>query len=195
VFEKKGGLFLYSAVIADDEPVIKMDIREILETNGYNVVGEAKDGFEAVQLCRRHKPDFVIMDIKMPLLNGIKAAETINRENLSSCVLLLTAYSDKSVAAEASKANVMGYLVKPVDENSLIPAIEVALSKSHKLARLSNEFKKTKLALENRKTLDRAKGLLMDSRGMSEMEAYQYLRKVAMDKECTIAQVAEMLVL
>jgi response regulator NasT len=172
-----------------------MDIREILETNGYNVVGEAKDGFEAVQLCRRHKPDFVIMDIKMPLMNGIKAAETINRENLSSCVLLLTAYSDKSMAAEASKANVMGYLVKPVDENALIPAIEVALSKSSKLAKLSNEFKKTKLALESRKTLDRAKGLLMDSRGMSEMEAYQYIRKVAMDKECTIAQVAEMLVL
>jgi response regulator NasT len=135
------------------------------------------------------------MDIKMPLLNGIRAAEIIARESLSSCVLLLTAYSDKSVAAEASKANVMGYLVKPVDEDALIPAIEVALSKSHKLDSLSSEYKKTKLALENRKTLDRAKGLLMDSRGMSEMEAYQYIRKVAMDKECTIAQVAEMLVL
>lgn len=186
---------MYSAVIADDEPVIKMDIKEILETNGYNVVGEAKDGFEAVQLCRKHKPDFVIMDVRMPLLNGIKAAEMINRESLSGCVLLLTAYTDKSIAAEAAKAGVMGYLTKPIDENALIPAIEVALSKSSKLNKISNDFEKAKLALENRKTLDRAKGLLMDSRGMSEMEAYSYIRKVAMDKECTIAQVAEMLVL
>lgn len=186
---------MYSAVVADDEPVIKMDIKEILETNGYHVAGEAKDGFETVQLCRRYKPDFVIMDIRMPILNGLKAAEIINREKLSGCVILLTAYSDKSMAAEASKADVMGYLVKPIDENALIPAIEVALSKRSKIEKMNSEFEKTKLALESRKMLDRAKGMLMDSRGMSEMEAYQYIRKVAMDKECTIAQVAEMLVL
>lgn len=186
---------MYRAVIADDEPLIKMDIREILELNGYEVVGEALDGFDAVELCRRHRPDFVIMDIKMPLLNGLKAAEIINREKLAGCVLLLTAYSDKSMAAEASKADVMGYLVKPIDENALIPAIEVALHKREEIERIHEEYQKTKQALESRKLLDRAKGILMDSQGMSEMAAYHYIRKVAMDKECTIAQVAEMIVI
>jgi len=185
---------VYRAVIADDEPVIKMDIREILEMNGYEVVGEALDGFEAVQQCRMHKPDFVILDIKMPLLNGLKAAEIINREKLSNCVLLLTAYGDKSMAAEASKADVMGYLVKPIDENALIPAIEVALHKQNEINKINAECEKAKQALEARKLLDRAKGIIMDSRGMSEMEAYHYIRKVAMDKECTMAQVAEMII-
>ena len=186
---------MYRAVIADDEPVIKMDIKEILETNGYEVAGEALDGFEAIRQCRLNKPDFVIMDIKMPLLDGLKAAEIINREGLSNCVLLLTAYSDKSMAAQASKADVMGYLVKPIDENALIPAIEVALQKRSKIEKISTECEKAKKALESRKMLDRAKGMLMDSRGMSEMEAYQYIRKVAMDKECTIGQVAEMIII
>lgn len=186
---------MYRAVIADDEPLIKMDIKEILELNGYEVVGEALDGFDAVELCRKLRPDFVIMDIKMPLLNGIKAAEIINREQLAGCVILLTAYSDKSMAAEASKAEVMGYLVKPIDENALIPAIEIALHKRRELDKINNEYKKAKQALESRKMIDRAKGILMDSEGMSEMSAYHYLRKVAMDKECTIAQVAEMVIL
>jgi response regulator NasT len=182
-------------VIADDEPLIKMDIREILELNGYDVVGEALDGFDAVELCRAHHPDFVIMDVKMPLLDGIKAAEIINREKLAGCVLLLTAYSDKSMAAEASRAEVMGYLVKPIDENALIPAIEVALHKRGEIEKIHEEYEKAKQALESRKVLDRAKGILMDGKGMSEMSAYHYIRKVAMDKECTIAQVAEMIVL
>lgn len=186
---------MYRAVIADDEPLIKMDIKEILELNGYQVVGEALDGFDAVEQCRIHKPDFVIMDIKMPLLDGIKAAEIINREKLSGCVLLLTAYSDKSMAVQASKADVMGYLVKPIDENALIPAIEVALHKHSELEKVNAEYEKAKQALESRKLLDRAKGILMDNRGMSEMAAYHYIRKVAMDKECTIARVAELIIL
>lgn len=188
------GVTVYRAVIADDEPLIKMDIKEILELNGYEVVGEALDGFDAVELCRRHKPDFVIMDIKMPLLDGIKAAEIINREKLAGCVLLLTAFSDKSVAAEASRAEVMGYLVKPIDENALIPAIEIALHKRKEIDKINGEYEKAKQALESRKLLDRAKGILMDQKGMSEMSAYHYMRKVAMDKECTIAQVAEMII-
>lgn len=186
---------MYRAIIADDEPLIKMDIKEILELNGYEVVGEALDGFDAVELCRKHHPDFVIMDVKMPLLDGIKAAEIINRDKLAGCVLLLTAYSDKSIAAQAASANVMGYLVKPIDENALIPAIEIALHKRKEMDKISNEYEKTKLALESRKLIDRAKGILMDSKGMSEMSAYHYIRKVAMDKECTIAQVAEMIII
>lgn len=186
---------MYRAVIADDEPLIKMDIREILELNGYEVVGEASDGFDAVALCRSLKPDFVIMDIRMPLMDGLKAAEIINKEKTAKCVLLLTAFSDKSIAVEALKADVMGYIVKPVDENVLIPAIEIALHKYNELDRVNQEYEKAKKALESRKVLDRAKGILMDSRDMSEMAAYHYMRKVAMDKECTIAQVAEMIIL
>lgn len=185
---------MYRAVIADDEPLIKMDIKEILELNGYDVVGEALDGFDAVELCRKHKPDFVIMDIKMPLLDGIKAAEIINREKIAGCVLLLTAFSDKSMAVEASKAEVMGYLVKPIDENALIPAIEVALHRRREMEQINKEYKKTKQALESRKALDRAKGILMEQKSMSEMDAYHYMRKVAMDKECTIGQVAELII-
>lgn len=185
---------MYRAIIADDEPLIKMDIKEILELNGYKVVGEAGDGFDAVELCREHYPDFVIMDVKMPLMDGIKAAEIINRENLSNCVLLLTAHSDKSVATAALKADVMGYLVKPIDEDALIPAIEIALHKCSAYKNLSGEYEKTKQALESRKTLDRAKGILMDTQGMSEMSAYQYIRKVAMDKECTVGKIAEIIV-
>ena len=118
---------MYRVVIADDEPVIKMDIKEILEMNGYEVVGEALNGCEAVQQCRLHKPDFVIMDVKMPLLDGLEATEIINREQLSGCVLLLTACAYSSIAAQASEIGVMGYLVKPIDEDTLIPAIEAAL--------------------------------------------------------------------
>lgn len=186
---------MYRAVIADDEPLIKMDIREILELNGYGVAGEASDGFDAVELCRLYRPDFVIMDIRMPLLDGLKAAEIIHKEKIAKCVLLLTAFSDKSIASKASKANVMGYLVKPVDENALIPAIEIALHKYNEMEHINKEYEKTKKALESRVTVDRAKGILMDKRGMSEMAAYHYIRKVAMDKECTIAQVAQMIIL
>ena len=186
---------MYRAVIADDEPLIKMDIREILELNGYEVVGEALDGFDAVEMCRKHHPDFVIMDVKMPLLDGIKAAEIINQQKLAGCVILLTAFSDKSMAAEVSRADVMGYLVKPIDEHALIPAIEIALHKRNEMEKINNEYEKTKQALESRKLLDRAKGILMDTKGMSELAAYNYIRKVAMDKECTIAQVAEMILL
>lgn len=190
----KGAVILYSVVIADDEPLITMDIKEILELNGYQVVGKAADGFDAVELCRKHRPDLVLMDVKMPLLDGIKAAEIINRESLSGCVILLTAYSDKSIVAEASKADVMGYLVKPIDENSLIPAIEIALHKSQNIKKLQSEYDKMKKALESRKLLDRAKGILMEKEGMSEMDAYHYIRKVAMSKECTIAKVAQLII-
>lgn len=186
---------MYTAVIADDEPLIRMDIKEILELNGYDVVGDAFDGFDAVELCRKYRPDFVIMDIKMPILDGIKAAEIINAEKLVSCVLLLTAYSDRSMIEQAANADVMSYLVKPIDESALIPAIEIALHNQRKIRKMSQEYRKAKEALESRKTVDRAKGILMDGKGMSELAAYQYLRKVAMDKECTIAQIAKMIII
>lgn len=186
---------MHRIVIADDEPLIRMDIKEILEINGYEVVGDASDGFDAVRLCRQLKPDLVILDIKMPLMDGLKAAGILAKEKLVRCVLLLTAYSDRAMLEQAKSADVMGYLVKPVSESSLIPAIEIALHKQNKIEQISKEFEKTKLALESRKLVDRAKGILMDKSDMSELSAYQYMRKVAMDKECTIAQIAEAIIL
>ena len=182
-------------VIADDEPIIKMDVREILELSGYDVVGEASDGFEAVEVCRRENPDLVLMDIKMPMLDGLKAAEMINKEKLARCVLMLTAYNEKAMLEQAKDADVMGYIVKPVDEKSLIPAIEIALAKQSKIEEMNNEYEKTRIALESRKYIDRAKGILMEKKKMSELEAYSYMRKVAMDKECTIARIAQTIIL
>ncbi len=186
---------MFRIVIADDEPIIKMDVREILELNGYSVVGEASDGVEAIEVCRNTLPDLVLMDIKMPVLDGLKAVEIIHEQKLARCVLMLTAYNEKSMLEQAKNADVMGYLIKPVDENSLIPAIEIALAKQSKIEKMNREFEKTRTALESRKYIDRAKGILMETKKMSELEAYSYMRKVAMDQECTIARIAQTIIL
>jgi len=186
---------MFRIVIADDEPIIRMDIREILELNGYEVVGEASDGIEAVETCRNTKPDLVLMDIKMPMLDGLKAAELIHQQKLARCALMLTAYNEKHMLEQAKNADVMGYLIKPVEEKSLIPAIEIALAKQSKIEKMHREYEKTRTALESRKYIDRAKGILMEKKKMSEWEAYNYMRKVAMDRECTIARIAQTIIL
>lgn len=185
---------MYRVVIADDEPTIRMYIKEILQMNNYDVVGDAADGFDAVEICRREKPDFAILDIRMPLLDGLEAAKIIKSESLCGFVLLLTAFSDKSIADQAKDADVMGYLVKPIDENSLIPAVEIAINKYKEIKKLKQEWGKAQDALQSRKLVDRAKGVLIDKRGMNEESAYQYLRKVAMDKGCTISQIAKIII-
>lgn len=182
-------------VIAEDEPLIKMDIKEILEENSYTVVGEASTGFDAVEICKKHKPDLVIMDIKMEIMDGITAAGIMKKENIAGCVLLLTAFSDREMIKKAKDADVVGYLVKPVDESSLIPAIEIALHNQNKYNELNIENKKSKDALVERKLIERAKGILMETKGMTEMSAYQYLRKVAMDRECTMAKISEAIIM
>lgn len=185
---------MYRVVIADDEPLIRMYVGELLENNGYAVVGEAGDGYDAIECCRQEKPDFVILDIKMPVLDGLEAATIINDESLADFIVLLTAYSDKSIAEKAVDADVMSVIVKPVDENSLIPAIEIAINKHQKLQRVETEYAKAKTALADRKYVDKAKGILMTKKGMSEKRAYEYLRKVAMDKGCAIATVAKTII-
>lgn len=185
---------MYRVVVADDEPLIRMYVKEILELNGYEVIGDAADGFDTINLCRELKPDFVILDIKMPVLDGLEAATVINKEKLADFVLLLTAYSDKSIAEKAVGADVMGCIIKPVDEDVLITAIEIAISKHKKIKKLSQEYDKAKTALEDRKYVDRAKGILMEKRRMTEKSAYEYMRRVAMDKECSIAKVAKTII-
>ena len=184
---------MYRVVIVDDEVLIRMYIREILESNGYEVVGEAEDGLEAICTCREQKPDFVIMDISMPILNGLEAAKVINEEKLAGFIIVLTAYRDKDIAKKAVDIDVMGYVVKPVDEDALIPAIEIAINKYQQMKKMEKEFGKTKEALDDRKYVDRAKGLLMERRKISEKEAYVYIRKLAMDKGQSMVDISKML--
>jgi two-component system, response regulator PdtaR len=180
-------------VIADNESIIRMDLKELLEEAGHTVVGEAADGVKAIELARRHKPDLVIMDIKMPEMDGITAAKIISNEKVAP-VLLLTAFSQKEIVEKAKDSGVLAYLVKPVKEANLFPAIEIALSRFQEFAELERELEEVKNSLETRKILDRAKGILMDTHSLSENEAYRRIQQYSMAKRKSIREVAEAIV-
>lgn len=184
---------MYKAVIVEDEIIIRMFIKEVLEANNYCVVGDAGDGLEAIEVCRRTHPDFVLMDIKMPILNGLDAAAVINQEQLAGFVVLLTGMRDKEIAKKA--VDIMGYVIKPVDEDTLIPAIEIAINKYEALRKVEKERDKIKESLEGRKIIERAKGVLMDKNSMNEQQAYEYMRKLSMDRGCTMASTARSVLL
>lgn len=181
-------------VIADDEPITRMDIKEILESSGYNVVGEAVDGFDAIELCRKNLPDLVIMDIKMPLVDGLAAAKIINDENIAGAVLILSAYSGSEFIERAKEAQVISYVVKPVDEKNLIPAVEIAISKSEEMKDMKNNVKNAEDKLEARKRIEKAKGLLMDKYKISEGEAFTRLRTLSMNKRCSMKDIASTII-
>jgi response regulator NasT len=180
-------------VIADNESIIRMDLKELLEEAGHAVVGEAADGIKAIELARRHKPDLVIMDIKMPEMDGIAAAKIISAEKLAP-VLLLTAFSQKEIVEKAKDSGVLAYLVKPIKEANLFPAIEIALSRFQEFAELERELEDVKNSLETRKILDRAKGILMDAYNLTESEAYRRIQQYSMSKRKSIREVAEAIV-
>ncbi|WP_129599595.1 ANTAR domain-containing response regulator [Anaerophilus nitritogenes] len=182
-------------VIADDEPITRMDISEILEEAGYDVVGQASDGFDAIELCKKFRPHLVLMDVKMPLLNGMKAAKVIKEEELADCIALLTAYSSKEFIEEAKEVGVMAYIVKPIDERNLLPAIEVALAKSEEIKKIKGDIKKTKEKLEARKLIEKAKGILVKNHGISEDEAYNKIRKLSMDKRYPMQTIAHAIIM
>ncbi len=175
-------------IIADDESIIRLDLREMLENLGYLVVGEAGDGISALNLARELKPDLVIMDIKMPGLDGIDAAKFLTEEQIAP-VLLLTAYSQRELVERAREAGVAGYLVKPFREEDLGPAIEVVLARFQEFRSLEQEVEDLKEALETRKLVDRAKGILMDTQGMSEAEAFRKIQKMSMDKRVPMKEI------
>ena len=181
-------------IIADDESVIRMDLREMLANLGHLVVGEASDGRSAVNLARELKPDLVIMDIKMPDLDGIDAAKLLTEERIAP-VLLLTAYSQKDLVERAKEAGVIGYMVKPFQENDLDPAIEVALARFKEFQALHKEVADLQLALETRKVVERAKGILMDTQGLSEAEAFRKIQKMSMNIRKPMKEVAEAIIL
>lgn len=180
-------------VIADDEPITKMDLNELLSEAGYEVVGEASDGFDAVEICRKKHPDLILMDIKMPLLDGLAAAKIIRSENLAETVMMMTAYSEREFVEQAKGCGVGGYLVKPIDEKSLIPNIEVAVNRSREIGKLRKDIEKVNGRLESRAVTEKAKGLLMEQQKLTEQEAYDYIRKLSQTKHLSMKRVAEMI--
>ena len=175
-------------LIAEDETLIRMDLAEMLRENGYDVIGEATNGEEAITLANELKPDLVILDVKMPKLDGITAAETIVK---ISPVLMLTAFSQKDLVERALDAGVMAYVVKPFTIDDLIPAIEIATSRHTQMIALQNEVADLTERLETRKLVDRAKGILMQAMKLSEPDAFKWIQRTAMDKRVSMKQVAE----
>ncbi len=181
-------------IIADDESLIRMDLREMLLNLGYLVVGEVGDGRSAVNLARELRPDVVIMDVKMPDMDGIDAARILTEERLAP-VILLTAYSQKDLVERAKEAGVVGYMVKPFRESDLVPAIEVALARFKEFESLHKEVDDLQVALETRKLVDRAKGILMDSQGLNEADAFRKIQKMSMNTRKPMKEVAEAIIL
>lgn len=181
-------------IVADDESIIRMDLRETLTALGYLVVGEVGDGLSAVNLARELKPDVVIMDIKMPDLDGIAAAKILTEEKIAP-VLLLTAFSQQELVEGAKEAGVVGYIVKPFRESELGPAIEVALARFREFRVLEKENTDLKDQMETRKLVERAKGVLMDSRGLKEAEAFRRIQKLSMDTRKSMREIAEAILL
>lgn len=182
-------------VIADDEPITRMDIKEMLEEAGYNVVGEASDGFDAIEMCRKFSPNIVIMDIKMPLLDGINASKIIMQEGLADGIILLSAYSDTNFVEKAKEAGVIGYLVKPLDNKSLIPAVEVAISRAKEIKEIKTNMINVQKKLEARKVIEKAKGILMVEQGITEQEAFSMIRNLSMKKRVTMEDISEIIIM
>ena len=182
-----GGLRI---VVAEDEALIRLDLAEMLAELGYDVVGQASDGEQAVALVQEHRPDVVIMDVKMPVLDGISAAEQIGKARIAP-VIMLTAFSQKELVERARDAGVMAYIVKPFTQADLAPAVDIATSRWAELKALEGEIADLGERLETRKAVDRAKGILMTRLKLSEADAFRWIQKTAMDRRLGMREVAE----
>lgn len=181
------------ALIVEDEAIIRMDLKEMLTEEGHEVVGEARDGEEAVELARSLSPDIVFMDVEMPRMDGITAARVIGDEGIAP-VVMVTAFSQAGYVRDAADAGAMAYLVKPFTKQDIVPAMHVAVSRFAEARALETEVADLEERLETRKALDRAKGVLM-SKGATERDAFRRLQKLAMDRRLTLRQVAEAVLL
>ncbi|MFJ4669208.1 ANTAR domain-containing response regulator [Kitasatospora purpeofusca] len=177
-------------VIAEDEALIRLDLKEMLEEEGYTVVGEAGDGATAVRLVQELKPDLAILDVKMPVLDGLSAAEQIHEAHLAP-VLMLTAFSQRELVDRARDAGAMAYIVKPFSKSDLVPAIEMAVSRYTEMRTLEEEIADLTQRLETRKLVDRAKSVLQTKFGLNEPAAFRWIQKTSMDRRMTMAAVAE----
>jgi len=180
--------FKYRILVAEDETLIRMDLVEMLTEAGYEVIAQASNGEEAINLANLHKPDLAILDVKMPVLDGISAAEKIISV---SPVLMLTAFSQKDLVDRARDAGAMAYVVKPFTINDLTPAIEISISRHRQMKSLEAEVADLHDRLETRKVIDRAKGILMQALNLSEPEAFSWIQRAAMDRRITMKEVAE----
>ncbi len=181
-------------IIADDESIVRTDLKEMLTSLDYLVIGEVGDGKSAVNLARELKPDVMLMDIKMPDMDGIEAAKILTEEQIAP-VVLLTAYSQKELVDRAKDAGVVGYLIKPFRESDLLPALEVAISRFKEFQTVRQEVEDLQNALETRKLVERAKGILIDSQGMTEHEAFRKIQKMSMNTRKPMKEVAEAIIL
>ncbi|MFZ5869421.1 MAG: ANTAR domain-containing response regulator [Actinomycetota bacterium] len=180
-------------VVAEDEAIIRLDVVEILRDAGFDVVGEAGDGEAAVRLAEELRPDLAVLDVKMPVLDGISAAERIGRSGLAA-VVLLTAFSQKELVDRARDAGAMAYVVKPFSADDLVPAVEIALSRHAQIRALEREIGDLSERFETRKRVDRAKGLLMERMGLTEPDAFRWIQKTSMDRRLTMREVADAVV-
>jgi response regulator NasT len=180
-------------VVAEDESLIRLDIVEILRDNGFDVVGEAGDGETAVTLATELRPDLVIMDVQMPILDGISAAERLSKDHIAP-VVLLTAFSQKELVKRATEAGALAYVVKPFTPSDLLPAIEIALSRYAQILTLEAEVADLVERFETRKLVDRAKGLLNEKMGLTEPEAFRWIQKASMDRRLTMHEVAQAII-
>ena len=181
-------------IIADDEPIIRLDLRKMLEDLGYDVVAEAGDGQKALEAARTLEPDVVILDIKMPPPDGIDCAKTITEEKIAP-VILLTAYSQVDLVKRAKDAGVFSYLVKPFRESDLLPAIEIAISRWEEYLEMEKEAKDLEDKLETRKSVDRAKGILMDQYNLKEQEAFRRIQLQSMNTRKSMREIAEAIII
>jgi AmiR/NasT family two-component response regulator len=180
-------------VVAEDEALIRLDLKEMLEEEGWSVVGEAGDGETAVRLAEEQRPDLVVLDVKMPVLDGISAAERIVGARIAP-VIILTAFSQRDLVERARDAGAMAYVVKPFSRSDLVPAIEMAISRHAEITILESEVSDLQERLETRKLVDRAKGLLQRRFGLSEPDAFRWIQKTSMDRRLTMRQVAQAVV-
>lgn len=184
-----------SVVIAEDDPLTRMDIVEILTEAGYDVIGEASDGIEAITVCQEKKPDIVLLDIKMPMITGLQASKILTDENFEGCIILLTAYNIEEYINTASKNKVMGYLLKPIEEKTFLSHLKLVFNNYKNLKCLKKEVKEIKETLDNRKLIERAKGIVMNSKKISENEAYKILREISMTKRLSILSLSKIILM
>jgi two-component system, response regulator PdtaR len=184
--------YSYRIMIVDDDPITRMDLREMLKDEGYQVIKECKNGEEAVKHSMMLQPDLIIMDVKMPILNGIKAAKII-RQRSNAAILLLTAYSQRELIEDAKESGVTAYLVKPITEADLIPAIEMALSQKKQFECLSRDLQTLKQKLAERRQIEKAKGKLMTTLMLSEEGAYRRMREYSMENRMSLGEAAELI--
>lgn len=181
-------------VVVEDETLTRIDLIEILKENGYDVVGEASDGIEAVEVCKKLNPDLVLLDIKIPYVSGLKVADMLKEENFKGCIIILTAYNIAEYIQQASNTIVMGYILKPIDEDTFIERIKL-IYKNYKLySDLREEVEETKRKLEERKVIEKAKGIIMKKDNLKEEEAYKHMRDLSMQKRISMFKLAEIII-